>query len=168
MSSRVPYSASVQATTLAKTDGGESSMKENRSVPRSTITPTLIYNDMEKAIDWLGRTFGLKEVWRIEDHGALLSLDGAEVYVRGPRKGKAFDVQLASSCSASLMVRVEDVNSHYERALRRDVEILQEPRDEVYGERQYTVADVGGHHWTFSETTKDVAPEEWGATLARQ
>jgi uncharacterized glyoxalase superfamily protein PhnB len=143
-------------------------MKENRSIPRSTITPTLIYNDMEKAVDWLGRTFGLQEVWRIEDHGALLSLDGAEVYVRGPRKGKEFDVQSTRSCSGSLMVRVEDVNTHYERALRRDVEILQEPKDEVYGERQYVVADIGGHHWTFSETIKDVAPEEWGATLAKR
>ncbi len=141
-------------------------MKENRSVPRSTITATLIYDDMEKAIDWLSRTFDLKEVWRIEDHGALLSLDGAEVYVRGPRKGKVFNVMAGSSCSGSLMVRVEDLNTHYERSLRRDVEILQEPRDEVYGERQYTVRDIGGHHWTFSETIKDVAPEEWGATLA--
>jgi len=26
----------------------------------------------------------------------------------------------------------------------------------------YEVEDLAGHRWTFSETLKDVAPEEWG------
>jgi uncharacterized glyoxalase superfamily protein PhnB len=37
-----------------------------------------------------------------------------------------------------------------------------EPTDFEYGERQYTAEDLAGHHWTFSETLADVAPEEWG------
>ena len=31
-----------------------------------------------------------------------------------------------------------------------------------FGERQYTVEDLAGHQWTFSETLTDMVPEEWG------
>ena len=37
-----------------------------------------------------------------------------------------------------------------------------EPTDFEYGERQYAVEDLAGHQWTFSQTLRDVAPEEWG------
>ena len=37
-----------------------------------------------------------------------------------------------------------------------------EPTDFEYGERQYQAEDPAGHRWTFSETLRDVAPEEWG------
>jgi uncharacterized glyoxalase superfamily protein PhnB len=40
--------------------------------------------------------------------------------------------------------------------------IVMEPTDFPYGERQYEAEDFAGHRWTFSETLRDVAPEEWG------
>jgi hypothetical protein len=36
-----------------------------------------------------------------------------------------------------------------------------------FGERVYTVEDLAGHRWTFSQSIADVAPEQWGATIAR-
>ena len=60
------------------------------------------------------------------------------------------------------MVRVEDARSHCERARQHGARILMEPKDFEYGERQYNAEDFAGHHWTFSETIRDVAPEEWG------
>lgn len=42
--------------------------------------------------------------------------------------------------------------------------VIQEPRDFPYGERQYTAEDLGGHHWAFSQSIADVAPEEWGTS----
>lgn len=38
--------------------------------------------------------------------------------------------------------------------------------DHPYGERQYTVQDLGGHAWTFSQTLADVDPASWGGELA--
>ncbi|HET6866519.1 MAG TPA: hypothetical protein VFH80_11435 [Solirubrobacteraceae bacterium] len=64
----------------------------------------------------------------------------------------------------SVLVRVPDAVAHHERALARGVRILAEPRDFSYGERQYTAEDLGGHHWTFSQSIADVAPEDWGGT----
>jgi uncharacterized glyoxalase superfamily protein PhnB len=39
------------------------------------------------------------------------------------------------------------------------------PTDYPYGERQCTVEDLGGHHWTFSQSIADVDPADWGGVL---
>jgi hypothetical protein len=31
-----------------------------------------------------------------------------------------------------------------------------------FGERQYTVTDLAGHCWTFSQSVADVDPAAWG------
>ena len=56
----------------------------------------------------------------------------------------------------------EDIHAHCERARAHGARIAMEPTDFEYGERQYAAEDPAGHHWTFSETLADVAPEEWG------
>jgi uncharacterized glyoxalase superfamily protein PhnB len=67
----------------------------------------------------------------------------------------------------SVLVRVEDVDRHHERARQHGARILQAPADYPYGERQYTAEDPAGHRWTFSETIADVAPETWGGTSGK-
>ena len=62
------------------------------------------------------------------------------------------------------MVRVEDARAHCEHARTNGARILMEPTDFPYGERQYGAEDPAGHRWIFSETLRDVAPEEWGGT----
>jgi uncharacterized glyoxalase superfamily protein PhnB len=68
------------------------------------------------------------------------------------------------SLKSSVMVRVEDVDAHYERARRSGVRILREPTDYPYGERQYNAEDFVGHHWCFTQSIADVDPREWGGT----
>jgi uncharacterized glyoxalase superfamily protein PhnB len=136
-------------------------MKVNRSIPASTVIPVLIYPDVREAVAWLSGAFGFVERVRIgENHRAQLRFgDGAVIVgdVRGdrhpPRPGEV---------THSVMVRVDDVNKHCERARAYGARILMEPTDFEYGERQYTAEDPAGHQWTFSETRADVAPEEWG------
>ena len=38
------------------------------------------------------------------------------------------------------------------------------PTDRPYGERECTVEDLAGHRWNVTETTADVAPEDYGCT----
>jgi uncharacterized glyoxalase superfamily protein PhnB len=61
-----------------------------------------------------------------------------------------------------VLVRIADVDAHYKRARALGATILAPPRDFAYGERQYVVEDLGGHHWGFSQSIADVAPEDWG------
>lgn len=138
-------------------------MKPNRSIPRSTVIPVLVYPDVRAAVDWLGTAFGFVERVRIgESHRAQLSVgDGAVIIgdVRNerlpPRPGEV---------THSVMVRVDDAYAHCQRARETGARILMEPTDFEYGERQYSAEDPAGHQWTFSETRADVAPEDWGGT----
>ncbi len=89
--------------------------------------------------------------------------DGAVIIgdVRGDRRPPR-----PGEVTHSVMVRVEDVDAHCERARQHGALIVSEPADYAFGERQYTAADPAGHQWTFSETLEDVAPETWGGILA--
>ena len=82
-------------------------------------------------------------------------------------QGRTGSYESSDVVSHSILVRVEDVDSHYQRALQYGARILQLPTDYPYGERQYNVVDLGGHHWTFSQSIADVDPQEWGATVSR-
>jgi uncharacterized glyoxalase superfamily protein PhnB len=123
-------------------------------MPRSTVIPVLGYEDVREAVMWLCETFGFTERWRAGNHRAQLAVgDGAVAVTEG-----------RASAPASVMVRVEDADRHHEHALQCGARILQPPTDYPYGERQYTVEDLAGHRWTFSQSIADVAPEKWGGT----
>jgi len=141
----------------------------NRSSPRATVVPVLVYEDVEKAVDWLCATFGFRERLRATGPGGSVShaqLDVAEGAVMLGRQGAEFRPPRGGEVSQFLHVRVEDVEAHCEIARRRGARILKPPTDMPFGERQYTVEDPGGHRWTFSQSIADVAPEAWGATPA--
>jgi uncharacterized glyoxalase superfamily protein PhnB len=136
-------------------------VKANRSIPAPTVIPVLIYPDVREAVAWLGGAFGFAERVQIgENHRSQLNVgDGAVILGdvsnerRPPRPGEV---------THSVMVRVEDARAHCEHARAYGAHIVAEPTDFPYGERQYTVEDLAGHQWTFSQTLADVAPEEWG------
>ena len=136
-------------------------MKPNRSIPSAAVIPVLIYPDVREAVDWLVGAFGFAErVWIGENHRAQLSFgDGALIVgdVRGDRRAPR-----EGEVTHSVVVRVDDAAAHCAHARERGAQILEEPTDHPYGERQYTAGDPWGHQWTFSQTLADVSPEEWG------
>jgi hypothetical protein len=44
--------------------------------------------------------------------------------------------------------------------------ILEDLHDTPYGDLQYGVKDLDGHHWLFAKHARDVSPEEWGAKVS--
>jgi uncharacterized glyoxalase superfamily protein PhnB len=134
----------------------------NRSAPSATVIPVLVYPDVRAAVAWLSEAFGFVERVRVgEDHRSQLRVgaDGAVIVAdaRGeqqpPRAGVVTHV---------LKIRVEDVDAQFERARSYGARVLQEPIEYEYGERECTVEDLAGHRWQFTQTMRDVAPEEWG------
>lgn len=128
----------------------------NRSMPPATIIPELPYSNVREAVTWLCSAFGFRERLQIGNHRAQLQLgDGSLVVIQGSEPIPSY----------SVMVRVEDADSHYRTALTNGAQITSAPADFPYGERQYTAKDVAGHHWTFSQTIADVDPSTWGGRL---
>lgn len=138
-------------------------MQSNRSIPPPTVIPVLVYPDVRAAVAWLARAFGFAERTRIgEDHRAQLSIgvDGAMIVAdaaggqrRPPQAGVETHV---------IKVRVEDVEAAFERARSHGARVLEGPIDREYGERECTIEDLAGHRWQFTQTVRDVAPEEYG------
>jgi uncharacterized glyoxalase superfamily protein PhnB len=134
-------------------------MLSNRSMPRSIVIPELAYPKIGDAVDWLCKAFGFTLRIRMGDHRAQLNVgDGGAVVLIEQRAGV--------SLRTAVMVRVEDLAAHYNRARLSGGRIIREPTDFSYGERQYIIEDFAGHHWCFSQTIADVDPREWGGTPA--
>ena len=138
-------------------------LKPNRSIPQATVIPVLIYPDVRAAVAWLGDAFGFVERVRIgEDHRSQLNVGDGAVIVGDVRQDRR--APRAGEVTHTVMVRVEDAHAHCEHARAHGARIVTEPTDFEFGERQYAAEDLAGHHWTFSQTIADVAPEQWGGT----
>ncbi len=138
-------------------------IKGNRSIPAPTIIPVLAYDDVREATEWLCAAFGFAERLRIGDHRVqLIAGDGAVIV--NERRAQP-DGSVSAVSGHYIIMRVADVDAHYERAVGFGARILEPPTDFPYGERQYSVEDPGGHVWTFSQSIADVDPAEWGGTL---
>ena len=136
-------------------------MKDNRSIPRSTVVPVLIYPDVRAAVAWLTEAFGFAERVRIgENHRAQMRVGDGAVIVADVRHDRL--PPRPGESTHSVLVRVDDAHAHCRHARAHGAQILMEPTDFEYGERQYAAEDLAGHQWTFSQTLADVAPAEWG------
>jgi uncharacterized glyoxalase superfamily protein PhnB len=125
-----------------------------KTMPESTIIPVLTYPNIDQAIAWLTDMLGFQERWRIGNHRAQLSYGNCAIAI----------TEALSKNSMSLMIRVKDIDNHFIKAQSRGAKIISPPTDYFYGERQYTLEDIGGHVWTLSETVQELTPESWGAT----
>jgi uncharacterized glyoxalase superfamily protein PhnB len=65
----------------------------------------------------------------------------------------------------SLTIFVEDVEDQLSRAKTAGARIVEDLKETMYGELQFGVEDLDGHHWLFSRHARDVDPGEWGATV---
>jgi uncharacterized glyoxalase superfamily protein PhnB len=134
-------------------------MIANRSVPKCTVIPQLPYPDVQGAAAWLCDAFGFSVRIMIGNHRAQLNIgDGAMVVTEQSHSGKS---------NGSVMVRVEDANSHHEHAKQHGALIVRPPQDYPYGERQYSAEDFNGYVWTFTQSIADVKPEDWGGESGR-
>ena len=143
----------------------EVSMVINRTTGSATVAPELVYPDVEQAIAWLCQTFGFRELWRAGGHRARLAFGNGVVIIADadPQYGRrAPDRDVPHS--HAVLVKVDDVDAHHERAREHGAVIVRPPTDYAYGERQYSVEDLAGHRWTFTQAIADLAPEDWGGT----
>jgi uncharacterized glyoxalase superfamily protein PhnB len=127
-------------------------------MPPGTVIPEVAYPDVASAAAWLCAAFGFEERLRIGNHRVQLTIgDGSLVVVESATS--------APPSGCSVMIRVNAIDQHYQRAREHGAQVVREPETHVFGERQYTAVDFHGHVWTFSESVADVDPSEWGGTL---
>jgi PhnB protein len=128
------------------------------------VTPYLLYEDLDAAMDWLVATCGFAERFRAPGpdgkpmHGELSMHEGV-VMMGAPGNGYRNPKKLGSATQL-VYVYVDDVDTHHAKAAAAGAAILSQPEDQVYGDRNYTLEDPEGHQWTFGQHVRDVAPED--------
>jgi uncharacterized glyoxalase superfamily protein PhnB len=135
-----------------------------------SIVPYLLYKDCAGALEWLARAFGFEEVLRYTGeegyvNHAEMTLGDAHIFMGDPGEHYRNPKELGQD-TVGLYVYVDDVDAHFERAQAAGAEIIRPPEDQEYGERRYDVVDPEGHRWYFASQIREVAPEEWGATVS--
>jgi len=124
------------------------------------IIPLLVYKDIQAAHDFLVRAFGF------ESGGVESNADGHPMHGE-VRAGSATiwlhrvtaEHELASpgAASSGLVVYVDDVDAHYDRARASGAHIDSEPQDMPYGQREYGARDIEGHRWWFATPQKQTS-----------
>src|ERR1700709_5795 len=137
-------------------------MISNRTMPSATVIPELVYDDVGEAVGWLCRVFGFTVRWRLENHRAQLGVGNGCVGVRetplraegDPPPAEQLRAMRESGRLHSVLVRVEDVDAHHERARQAGAEIVEAPRSHPYGERQYLARAPAGHRRAFPQAIR--------------
>ena len=128
------------------------------------MIPVLVYPDVRAAVAWLTEAFGFRERLQIgEDHRSQLEFGDGALIVGDVRHDRVPPRQGEST--HQVVLRVANARAAFDRARAAGAEILLEPIDFEYGERQWSCVDPWGHQWTFSETLEDVDPASWGGEL---
>ena len=136
------------------------------------IVPMLSYEDAAAAIAWLGAAFGFAEDpdMRYTDPNGVVThaeieRDGARVMLATPNAEYRSPRHHRESCEEAarwldnpwvidgVFVEVDDLDSHYERAVASGATILREPNEPGVGFRIYTAEDPEGHRWMFGQHT---------------
>jgi uncharacterized glyoxalase superfamily protein PhnB len=134
-----------------------------------TITPYLLYEDVEAALGFVQRAFGFEEVLRYSGAGGYINhaearLGDTSIYFGDPGGDYRGPAKLGPATVLVIVDGVDDVDALCERARAAGAQITEEPADQEYGERRFGAHDPEGHSWHFSQKIADVAPEDWGAT----
>jgi uncharacterized glyoxalase superfamily protein PhnB len=143
------------------------------STENQTVIPMISYEDGIAALEWLVKAFGFRERARISDpagrlmHGELEVGDGL-VMLASPTPDYEGPKRHRESCERArkwssvpwiidgVLVQVDDLDAHFERAKASGATILSEIEDGPPG-RRYRAEDPEGHRWFFLERDRGVA-----------
>jgi uncharacterized glyoxalase superfamily protein PhnB len=131
------------------------------------VVPMLSYEDGGAAMEWLSRAFGFRERARmVDDSGRLshgeLDTGGGLLMLATPTPDYESPRRHRERCEPArrwhavpwvidgVLVFVDDVGAHFERAKREGAVILSELEDGPPG-RRYRAEDLEGHRWMFMQ-----------------
>jgi len=148
--------------------------KQPKSSKAQSVMPYLLYNDVGKALTWLGKAFGFVEFGdRFEadgiiQHAAIVTHDGGDVIMMGCPGPKYRNPKKLGAATQMLYIYVDDVDRHFARAKKLKPKVINKLEDTFYGDRRYGVEDPEGHQWFFATQVRKVSSEEMKKAAAER
>ncbi|MCZ8545702.1 VOC family protein [Mesorhizobium qingshengii] len=133
----------------------------------SSLGSGVFYKDPRAALDWLEAAFGFVRSMVVGDaegklvHSEMRFGDSYIIVDSEWADHVASPASVGGRNTQCVYVRLKDgLDAHCEQARANGAEIIQEPADQFYGERQYRARDPEGHVWTFTQPIRLVPREE--------
>ncbi|UCG10215.1 MAG: VOC family protein [Dehalococcoidia bacterium] len=122
------------------------------------ISPTLAVRDVRKTIDFYQNSLGFKLGMVFPDINnpeyADLAKDGM-VLMFLPAKNLSIAEKATRGIGVNLYMQIDgDIDQYYHELKKRGVNIVIDIKDEPYGIRDFTVADIDGYQLTFNQVSK--------------
>jgi uncharacterized glyoxalase superfamily protein PhnB len=144
----------------------------------NTISPSIKVKDMQKSLDFYTKTLGFSASDKLTRKDgrvvhALVGLDSPLLmlspveYVRTPQtKEDLTKNKLGVGVEFSFgMNGSKKIDAFFAEVKAKGITVINEPKTEFWGDRQFTVKDPDGYALTFSEHVNDVTPEAWTAAF---
>ena len=131
------------------------------------VVPMLSYENCPAALEWLARAFGFRERVRLPgldgrighaemetDYGVVMLASGPAGYQSPATRCQEYE-RIREWLTVpwvvdGVLVYVDRVDAHHERAQSAGAKILSPPEDAPYG-RLYRAEDLEGHRWMFMQ-----------------
>jgi PhnB protein len=130
------------------------------------VTPYLIVDDGNAAIEFYGRVLGARE--RVRMAGPDGKVGHAELQIGDsllmladefPEMGNRSPKSIGGT-PVTISVYVEDVDAVFDRAVQAGAKPLRPVEDQFYGDRAGQFEDPFGHRWSVATHVEDVPPDE--------
>lgn len=134
---------------------------------QATVIPMIAYEDGPAAMDWLAKAFGFRELDRRVENGRLthgeMDTGGGVVMMATPSTHYHGPKRHREECATAMawhdvpyiidgvLVHIDDVDAHFERARAAGATILS-PVEDGPGGKRYRAEDLEGHRWMFSQS----------------
>jgi uncharacterized glyoxalase superfamily protein PhnB len=133
-------------------------MAEQPQTPKTSVIPTMRYDDAPRMLEWLCTAFGFERRFVVPgDAGTIAHAQlvlGTGMIMLGSNRDDEWGryvrpVRAAGAATGAVYVVVGDVDAHCARARAAGAEILRGPADTDYGSREYAARDPEGGVWSF-------------------
>ncbi len=140
------------------------------------LSPHLVVDDANAAIDFYVKAFGAVEVSRIPGPGGKLihggvQIDGATVMLADDfpemNDGKSMTPKALGGTPVTIHLTVTDVESRFQQAVDAGATVVMPLEDQFWGDRYGMVRDPFGHQWSLGQPVREVSPEEIRQAVSR-
>ncbi|MBZ0266350.1 VOC family protein [bacterium] len=123
-----------------------------------TVSPYLIVKDIPKLVSFTKKAFSARVIEQLKHPDGYISHAEIQIGDSIIMIGNATaDWKPMPTC---LYIYVKDVDESFEKAAMAGAEIIMEPANQFYGDRNAGVKDSQGNFWWLATHIEEVSPEE--------
>ncbi len=131
-----------------------------------TVTPYLVVDDAEKAIEFYKKAFNATELHRMKGpEGKILHAEvkiGDSIIMMSDESpgGTCRSARNLGGTPVRQMLYVVDVDAVFRQAVKAGAKPTMQPADMFWGDRYGRLVDPFGHEWDIATHKEDLKPEE--------